>query len=843
MKRSKLKTYFLELLKTKGDRHSKQLGIVGFLVLIGYLGNYFKIELFFGVDFLFGSIAVLLILSLYGWIPGAIAAVITSIYTLLVWGHPYAMVIFTAEALFISWQTRRQFKNLVFLDSIYWLMLGIPLVLLFYGQVMAMPWQSALVIAFKQAVNGIFNALVASLLLAHTPLFRLASRRYIKRAISLQQTLFNWLIAFVLVPTLLITIVNSRLLIGQIETDVQRVLETTSNNIVTELQNWQQQRSQALIALGNLSPNLREEGITFIQQTFPDGKQVFFLDRDGNAIAPTPENSQIPPSLPLGLSWQNEAVFQRQLVNGGEIIAQFDPRLLEDVLKRSNNSHLDLYLTLWDDTENAIASPQQPLNLDVPNIIKPLPQGNYHWLPDKDIPLMAQWKQSYYIRDTDLGPNLPWTLQIATPVSPHIFSLEVAYTRSLIVVLSVIIAALFCALWLSRRLLKPLYRLAQITHNLPDKLLDRTEIDWFETGVTEINSLLNNFRLMAIALQEKFQEIQTANETLEQRVNERTQALQQSEAQLREKAQQLQNTLADLRKTQTQLVQTEKMSSLGQLVAGIAHEINNPVNFVFGNLSHAKDYIQDLLDLIDLYQNQYPHPTPIIQDEIEAIDLEFLRQDLPKMLNSMNVGAERIRDIIISLRNFSRVDEASVKAVNIHDGIETTLMILHNRIKSKPDYPGISVVKEYGQFPDIECYPGELNQVFMNLIANAIDALEEAWNHFHAQSQPFLPVLRIQTRIVDSQWITIHIVDNGLGISEDKQPRLFDPFFTTKPIGKGTGLGLSISYQIVVERHQGNLSCHSQVGKGTEFEIKIPRQITAYREGMSQEVTAVNPPR
>ncbi|MFP4007040.1 MAG: ATP-binding protein [Spirulinaceae cyanobacterium] len=827
MKRYKLGDYFSKLSKKTSDRHLQHLGILLLLVGAGYAGNYFKLTLFFGVDFLFGSIAVLLIISLYGLLPGVIAAVITSFYTLALWGHPYAILIFTAEAFTIGWFSRQKFRNLVFLDSIYWLAIGIPLVLIFYGQVMAMPWQSAIVIALKQAVNGIFNALIVSLLLAHTPLSQLAPRRYLKRGISLQQTLFNWLIAFVFIPTLLLIVVNSRALLGQIQTDVQRILEVTSENIVIELQTWQQQRSHALIALGNLSLSVRNEGNTFLQEIFLDGQQVIFVDATGQAIAPTPENLPNLNNIPLGLSAKSGAIFQRQPINSGEIIAQFEPRLLENRLRKSNNSRLDLSITLRDRQNNAIATSGESLNLDRPNTINTLPNGIYHWLPDKDLPLMARWKQSYYIRDTDLGSNPPWILQIATPVLPHILKLEAAYIHSLLIVLSVTIAALPCAFWLSRRLLNPLYRLTQLTYNLPDKLVDRTEIPWFETGVTEINALLKNFQAMAIALQDKFQEIKTANETLENRVTERTQALQASEAQLREKAQQLQTALTNLRQTQTQLVQTEKMSSLGQLVAGIAHEINNPVNFVFGNLTHAKDYIRDLLELIELYQDQYPHPTPEIADEIEAIDLEFVRQDLPKMLNSMTVGAERIRDIIISLRNFSRLDEASIKAVNIHEGIETTLMILHNRLKSKPDYPGIHIVKEYSQLPDIECYPGELNQVFMNLIANAIDALEEAWEKHDAQSQAFRPLLRLQTHCIDSQWVTIHIIDNGLGISADKQPRLFDPFFTTKPIGKGTGLGLSISYQIVVERHQGHLSCHSQPGEGTEFVIKIPCRISA----------------
>ncbi len=299
--------------------------------------------------------------------------------------------------------------------------------------------------------------------------------------------------------------------------------------------------------------------------------------------------------------------------------------------------------------------------------------------------------------------------------------------------------------------------------------------------------------------------------------------LQQSEAQLRQQTSQLEQTLQELRQTQLQLVQTEKMSSLGQMVAGIAHEINNPVNFIYGNLNHAGEYTQDLLRLIELYQEHYPQPVTTIQDEIAAIDLEFLMEDLPKLLASMKVGADRIQKIVLALRNFSRMDEAEVKAVNIHDGIDSTLMILQSRLKAKHDHPGIEVVKEYGNLPEVECYAGQLNQVFMNVLANAIDALEE-----NAARSPISPTgnpnqITIRTELApDANHIIVHIRDNGPGMPESVLRRLFDPFFTTKPVGKGTGLGLSISYQVVVERHRGSLQCTSQPGQGSEFHIQIP---------------------
>ncbi len=285
-------------------------------------------------------------------------------------------------------------------------------------------------------------------------------------------------------------------------------------------------------------------------------------------------------------------------------------------------------------------------------------------------------------------------------------------------------------------------------------------------------------------------------------------------------AQQLEQALEELKRTQTQLVQSEKMSSLGQLVAGVAHEINNPVNFIYGNLAHASGYTQDILGLLELYQQAYPQPTPEIREEIEAIDLDFLVSDLPKLLSSMKVGSDRIRAIVRSLRNFSRHDEAEMKEVDIHEGIDSTLMILQNRLKAKPNCPQIEVIKNYGNLPLVDCYAGQLNQVFMNLLVNAIDALEQRWESGTGGFTS--PQITIFTHVLENNQIAIRIADNGPGMTPKVKKRLFDPFFTTKPVGVGTGLGLSISYQIVVEKHNGLLYCFSEVGQGTEFIIEIP---------------------
>jgi signal transduction histidine kinase len=299
-------------------------------------------------------------------------------------------------------------------------------------------------------------------------------------------------------------------------------------------------------------------------------------------------------------------------------------------------------------------------------------------------------------------------------------------------------------------------------------------------------------------------------------------ALERSEAQLREQTLQLQQALQELKQAQAQLIQSEKMSALGQMVAGVAHEINNPINFIHANINYAEQYILDMLNLLTLYTKNYPHPTPEIQLEFKNIDLDFIMSDLPKILSSMKKGTERIRSIILSLRNFSRLDESEKKQVNIHEGIDSTLVILQNKLEGKPGIPAIQIAKKYGELPHIECYASQLNQVFFNIFNNAIEAIEEVIEKRIAQNPSFSPQISIRTDVIAPDRILIRIADNGSGMTEKELRQIFDPFFTTKPVGKGTGLGLAICYQIVVEKHKGILKCQSEPGQGTEFWIQIP---------------------
>jgi len=297
--------------------------------------------------------------------------------------------------------------------------------------------------------------------------------------------------------------------------------------------------------------------------------------------------------------------------------------------------------------------------------------------------------------------------------------------------------------------------------------------------------------------------------------------LQQAELleQTQRQKEELAQTLKELQQTQSQLIQSEKMAGLGQLVAGIAHEINNPISFIYGNITYVSEHAENLLKLLRSYDQQYPQITAEIQKQATDIDLDFIADDLPKILTSMTMGAERISQLVLSLRSFSRLDEAEMKPVDLHEGIDSTLLILQHRLQPQTNSFAIEIIKEYGDLPPVVCYAAQMNQVFMNILNNAIDALEHAVNFGKLIDNP---KIWIRTKVRQWNTIIICIADNGCGIPETMRSRIFEPFFTTKEPGHGTGLGLSISYQIIVEKHGGNINCVSQPGKGCEFWIEIP---------------------
>ncbi len=383
-------------------------------------------------------------------------------------------------------------------------------------------------------------------------------------------------------------------------------------------------------------------------------------------------------------------------------------------------------------------------------------------------------------------------------------------------VLAAIAAAIVSIIFshfLSQSITKPLHQLTEATEKIANrKRTQRIELNTHD----ELSVLADAFNSMSTQLIGLI-------ESLEQKADELT----KSRSIARDKASTLEETLQQLHQTQNQLIHQEKMSALGQMVAGVAHEINNPVSFIYGNLPHVAKYIDDLLSLLKLYETHYPNPDIEILEQTDILDIDFVKEDLERTLISMNTGVERIREIVLSLRNFSRMDEAEYKSVDIHEGLESTLMILQHRLKAQPERPEIIVVLDFDDLPAVECYAGQLNQVFMNIIASSIDALDSEMR----KSSTFqkIPEITICTKTL-AQHISISIADNGTGIPASVKGHIFDPFFTTKPVGKGTGMGLAISYQLVTERHDGRIECFSEAGVGTKFVIEIPIQSSASKQ-------------
>lgn len=435
----------------------------------------------------------------------------------------------------------------------------------------------------------------------------------------------------------------------------------------------------------------------------------------------------------------------------------------------------------------------QPLNA-----INDSAQRSFDYAGEKQFLRIVPWKDEW---------GLDWLVVVVVPESTFMAQIHENTRNTVLLCLAALAIATLLGLYTTRWIAQPILQLSQASRLIAQGDFDHKSSESF---VRELNDLGQCFNQMAEQLEQSFVELEDANSQLEERIEQRTEALR--------------STLSELHQTQAQMIQSEKMSALGQMVAGIAHEFNNPVSFIQGNVEPAKRYAEDLLWLLSLYQQAYPHPSEEIRAAIESVDLDFISADLTKLLQSMRSGSDRIAAIVLSLRNFSRLDESAVKTVDLHEGIENTLMLLQHRFRATTDRSEIQVVRNYGNLPKVECHAGQMNQVFMNLLTNAIDALEQK-----NQNQSFHNIsncIMITTNVIPHSRVQVIIEDNGIGMCETVKQQIFNPFYTTKPVGKGTGLGLSVSYQIVTEAHRGKLMCHSTLGEGTQFVIEIPEKMS-----------------
>lgn len=819
------------------------LGLV-ILIIAGYAGNYFRWTLFFDIDFIFGSIAVWIVACLYGTGWGTLAGFIAGICTYTIWHHPYTIITFTCEVLFVSLLFHRQRQNIVLLDGIFWLIIGMPLIWLFYAGILHVDSTQVWMILFKQPVNGILNTLIASLIVTHLPIHKWIERPQAVSTLSLQQTLFNLLVAFVLLPTLTLIVLNSHSAVDNIETAAQKELNVASNNLVVEMRSWHLQHLRAVSELAKVAAQLEpiqvaalQPNMEFVKQAFPDFHKIYITDTEGREILATANASTTvfsPSQHETGNSatgWKipNKSylekvdnllqpivsdVFTQQsgaspprivlsipvLRNNqlrGFVVAEIELSGIESILK-SNIDERELQITILNDKKSAIASTQterlgmQTFDRRQDGEIRWLAPGTYHWLPITGSRLlMVRWNNSFFVRETAIDTQLPWTLIVELPAQPHVQYIEKVHTHNLaILVLICAIALLFAAL-LSRRLVGPLSKLAQVTTNLPGKLLERELIDWPKSSVAEMDSLVSNFKWMATNLNQKFREIKSVNATLERRVQERTQQLLKTNGELEAEIAERKRAEEKLKAYTVKLEQSNR----------------------------------ELQDFAFVASHDLQEPLRKIQAFGDCLNLEFsasLPSEGRDYVERMQKAAHRMQTLIDDLLTFSRV---ATKAqpfvpVNIGQVAQEVMSDLEVHIEK------VGARVEVGYLPTIDADPVQMRQLLQNLLSNALK--------FHCQEES--PVIKIWSQCWDSQeqfsggkllgnrLCQIIVADNGIGFDDEKYlDRIFTVFqrLHGRNEYEGTGIGLSICRKIA-ERHGGSITAKSKPGQGATFIVSLP---------------------
>lgn len=889
------------------------------------LGNYLSFPLFFGIPFSFGMIIVTIAAVALGWRYGAIVAAIASFPSLIEHPyHPYLEILSIFEAARLGWNWQYGRRNLIACDLWFWLIAGIPFLSVVHHYSLSLPWNASLLVALQHGVEHLLCVTIASFLLFYSPCINWIWINLYGRPLarSVRQVAFNFLIATVLIPILVITSIDSHLSRAEMDMIERNQLITVTHNIVELIKQWKAWEGQ----------NTTQLKASLERQNFGLPLYISLISEDGRIAVDNGANFP---------GWyQLRPIYDRHLSNLNRDLTGVEPAtdrsIAIDGVKRG----------MTHKTNSGDYTGFLPIQHYIPKRVT-----NYE---------LDTWRHSFYRITRNPTLEIPWRIEVALSIAPRIERLEWLYIRHLGMIFFVMVVAILMADILGDRFAAPLRQLGEQTTNLPQKLTQEDTIIWPTFGLEEIEQLSSNFKVVSQVLQAKFQEIYRTNEELEIRVRDRTQALEieieerkritriiqksqqrlsllveqsplaivewnldgkivawnpaakimfgytadeaigqvlvnlviptrsqlvledllslreseqssgyscvenitregqyllcdwhntplidtdgqtlgivsliqdvtaQYEAtrQLAQRTTDLETTLSQLQQAQVQLVHSEKMSSLGQLVAGVAHEINNPVSFIHGNLSFAREHAESLLLAIEYYRKMYPESHDVA--DVADLDLPFIQSDFPALLQSMKMGTERIREIVNSLRNFSRLDESDHKRVALSEGIDNTLLILQHRLNATDTRSEIQIRRNYYDLPKITCYPGQLNQVFMNLITNAIDAIEGTAPPHTITIKGWVGDVQGLVRkdhpkdqsLQAGDWVYVSIHDTGCGIPKAVQKQIFDPFFTTKPIGSGTGMGLSICHQIIVEKHNGTLTVSSNPA-GTTFTLGL----------------------
>lgn len=794
--------------------------VIGLLCLLAasFWGNYARIDLFFNINFIFGSIAVWIVACLYGVFWGTLAGFLGGICTYIIWLHPYAIIIYTCEALFVSYcfHRDRRTQNIVLLDGVYWFLLGMPLVWLFYVGVMKLDPSQGWIILCKQAVNGILNALIASLILTHLPIDRWLNRPRVLSTLSLQQTLFNLLVSFVFFPCFILIILGSSQSFADIQNKAQIVLNQSTHHLASQIESWDQRRRNMLAELANInrlesSPVSQTEiaaTLRFAQRSFPDLDRIAILDNQQVPLVAFPPSLKLAPLglLPLGnqpslsnvqlsaetnpqpkvwltVPWQEKENVQ------GHVVAEFQLSRLKSLLT-TYDQPFTLQATLVDRQQTVIAStkpeirPLQVYNPQKTGEVRSVTSKIYHWFPTDGSPIfMSRWSRSYFVREVPLDPQQHWKLIVELSATPFARSLEWVQTRNLAILLLIALISPLFAAWVSRELIHPLTRLAQVTTNLPNKLLDQRSIAWPNSAITEFNSLVQNFQTMAITLNQKFWEIKTSNEQLEKRVEERTEELLNINRELAAEILERQRTQEQLQAYTRKLEQSNRELEDFAFVA--SHDLQEPLRKVqaFGDRLKRK------------------YSTALSEEGLDYLE-------------RMQKAAQRMQILIADLLAFSRITTRGQPFIttDLNQILQEVLSDLEVTLQRTQ----AQVVAS--SLPILEADPLQMRQLLQNLLSNALK--------FQPPGQ--IPQITIQSRLIGPHGgqcqVKLTIQDNGIGFDPKYGDRIFTMFqrLHGRNEYEGTGVGLAICRKIV-DRHNGTITAESELNAGATFIIFLPQ--------------------